>query len=127
MPGDEHFLPRSTALTDLVFRVAKGRLNRFKVFGADDQGLVAKIVLEHPRQRGGHHGLAKSDHVTNEHTAAAMQVTRSDLNGALLELEQLMLKARRQPELAQASTRFRTEVIRQVQIDLVGGTSVSLA
>ena len=90
-----------------------------QILGADDEGLIAQIVLKHARQRGRHDGFTQAHHVADHHAAAAVQVAGSDFDGAFLELEQLLLKPGWQAELAQTRSRLGAEVVSDVQIDMV--------
>ena len=93
--------------------------HRLQVLGADDEGLVTEVVLEHSCQGRGHHGLAQAHHVTDHHAAAPVQVAGGDLDGTLLELEQVLLEACGQPELAQPGTRLGAQVEGDVEVNVV--------
>ena len=59
-----------------------------EVFGADDQGLQAKVVLKDAGESGGHQGFSESDDIADEDTAALVEVMGGDLDGGGLEVKQ---------------------------------------
>ena len=78
------------------------------------------IVFEHPRQGGADACLAEPNHIADQHAVALVQVIGGDLDGIFLELHQLAIEHLRNAELADTLARFARQVIRHLQIDVIG-------
>ena len=90
-----------------------------EVLGTDNQRSPAVIVLEDSRDRRGHHGLAKADHIAEHDAATPVEMARGDLDRGFLEWKQLVAKIARQRKLADAGTGIFGEVIGHFEIDQI--------
>ena len=93
--------------------------HRDEVPGAEDQRLQPVVVLEHPRQRGGHEGLAQADDVADDHAAPPVQVVRGDLHGGGLEVEEPVSEVPGNAELRQPGPRLLRQVVRHLDVDVM--------
>ena len=82
-----------------------------QVLGADDQGLPALVLLEEEGDGGTHHGLAQAYHVADHRPASYQHDPGGDLDGRLLELEQLAGHGGRQAEADQPLPSLSGQVI----------------
>ena len=90
-----------------------------EVPGAEDQRLQPVVVLEHPRQRGGHEGLAQADDVADDHAAPPVQVVRGDLHGGGLEVEEPGAEVPGDAEPGQPGPRLLRQVVRHLDVDVM--------
>ena len=93
--------------------------HRDQVLGADDECLDAVVILEDARQRRGHERLAEADHVADQDAAALVQVVGGDLDGGLLEFEELVAEVAGDAELGQTGAGLLGQVIGHLDVDVV--------
>ena len=116
--GAGHTLRQDVRAQPVLVRVVLPHAHQ--VLRAQDQGFQSVVVLEDAGHGGGHQRLAEPHHVADQHAAAFVQMVRGDLYCRGLKLEQPVAEVPRDPELGQAGARLVREVIRHLEIDVVG-------
>ena len=116
--GDDHAVRQHPRAQSVLVRVVFPHAHQ--VLRAQDQRLEPVVVLEDAGDSGGHQGLAQPHYVPDEHAAALVQMVRGNLDRRRLELEQPIAEVSWNPELGQAGAGFMREVIRHLEIDVIG-------
>ena len=80
--------------------------HRDQILRAEDERLQVVVVLEDTCYRGGHEGLAKANHIANEHAAALVEVMRGNFDRSNLKVEELVAEVVWQAKLTDSSACF---------------------
>ena len=91
-----------------------------EVLGTDNQSFESVVVFEDAGQGGCHQCLAKTHHIADENPAPFIEMVRGDLYRSGLELKELMAEIAGNAELREPGACFLGEVIRHLEIDMVG-------
>jgi len=78
------------------------------------------IILEHLGEGGGHQRFTKADDITDEHSAAFVQVMCGDLHSGYLIVEQAIAEFRGDAKLRQAGASLLRKIIGDLDVNMVG-------
>ena len=92
-----------------------------KIGRTDNERTAGKGHLINLGYGTGSNGLTQSHHIANHSTTSlvAVQMAGSNLDGCLLEVEEVVLELWRQRELLDAATRIGTQMVGCLQIDII--------
>src|SRR4051812_14365768 len=91
-----------------------------KVFRTDDECFREVVILKYLREGCGHQGLSQTDDVADQHSSSLVQMVGGNFDCGNLIVKKAVAKFRRDAEFGEACTRFLSQMVGHLHIDLIG-------